>query len=304
MMVSATTKMMTHMNFWFLLFIASAFFASSDATVVTTKKSISVGKGKVNYYYDDSGGDSCDTVLFIAAGTAMRADSYVNLATDIVNGHPSLVVAIVDDNPHWIMKQNPTKFSDVVNGIAANLSEYIPACSADSNPDFLVGGHSAGGEGSILALIQGKLNFDPVGYIGLSPFIAPKTGTIDIPTLFWGFSRTSCCVIKDWASLRAYGNSNPDQRVFYQLQTHNWNLLFGGPHCSYTDKGCPGWNWIPFLKACHGTKTQAQEISPAVATSIHVFIQQIKDGNNFSSAAPFQANQLDGTKLFFGSEAV
>ena len=310
-----------------LLFHANNNNGVVEAEIVTTEKSLKIkeGKGRFNYYYDDTT-MTCKTIFFLGAGTAMRADSYQNISTEIVNAvkgegedtdNAGIIVIVVDDHPGFITKQNPKKYAAIVNEIAQNLSTYIPVCrgagsggSSLEEIDILIGGHSASGEGSIKALLQDRfVAFKPVGYVGLSPFMpfmVPK-GTIDIPSLMWGFSRTSCMVVKDWAALRGYKISNPTQRVFYQYQTDNLNSLSGGPHCSYTDHGCPAWNNFKWLKACHGTQEQSDTIPSAVAASINVFLKQIKGNNNNNGSflsEPFEAIKIEGAKLYVNEQTV
>ena len=301
-----------------LLFHANNNNGVVEAEIVTTEKSLKIKKGRFNYYYDHTT-MTCKTLFFLGAGTAMRADSYQNISTEIVNAvkgegedtdNAGIIVIVVDDHPGHITKQNPKKYAAIVNEIAQNLSTYIPVCGGSSleEIDILIGGHSASGMGSIKALLQNRLAFKPVGYVGFSPFyLIGKLGQIDIPSLMWGFSRTSCGVVKDWAALRGYKISNPTQRVFYQYQTDNLNFLSGGPHCSYTDKGCPGWNIFKWLKFCHGTQEQIDTIPSAVAASINVFLEQIKGNNNNNGSflsEPFEAIKIKGAKLYVNEQTV
>jgi hypothetical protein len=263
----------------FILLILFLWSTAGVVVVTTITYHLGTDGGGFDYYYDDEA--VCETVLFLAVGTAMSTTDYSHLSLDVVEHHPSMVVVIVDPAPGNMKKQDPKRFAETVNRIVSSS-----ALDCD-NPAYLVGGHSGGGEGAMRALPL--LAFEAIGFVGLDPFQIPDNLTIDIPALFWGFLSTSCGVPASGAARRGYQQSNASHRVFYQVQTNNWNAL-GGPHCVFTDHGC--------ADMCN--PPDQQWVKEAVATTIHVFVQRLEtfSRNAFQDACP------PDTKLFFNEDSV
>lgn len=204
-------------------------------------------KGKLQAYYDDSSLSSCcDAVVLLNVGTAMTVGAYSDLATSIVQQSSGTVTIIMDTNPGWIQKQNGDLFVQVANAIASNLTDLVPSSCCEHEPrnGYFIGGHSGGGEGAVRALMSSDLSFLVAGFIGLAPYKIEDKGesrmSIEISSLLWGFSQTTCAVNREQAALAAYNVSPTTSRVFYDVQTNNRNPMFGGPHCSFTDNGCVG----------------------------------------------------------------
>lgn len=276
----ANTKQMktSALNLAFLIYCL--FGAASAGSVMSSEKNfetIKNVKGRYQYYYDEN--SECDELLIINVGTAMSVSSYSNLGKEIAEG-TSTIAIIVDNAPNSIVKTSEKSFAKFTNAIVKNISDLIPACKTMPKNGIFIGGHSAGGQATIIALEKNLLDFDVQGYIGLAPYevIAEDTWSlkppfykeamsISVPALLWGFSKTSCAVSRDNAAVAAYKISSPEAgRVYYEVQTDNFNTLTGGPHCSFANSGCAGmcsggskYSFIPkevahsiglFAKAC------------------------------------------------------
>jgi hypothetical protein len=78
------------------------------------------------------------------------------------------------------------------------------------------------------------------GYVGLDPYQITQNDPIPIemPSLFWGFNKTTCAVNINQAAKAGYNNSNSTHRIFYQVQSNHDCELMGGPHCSFANNGC------------------------------------------------------------------
>mmetsp|Transcript_12198 Transcript_12198/g.25952 ORF Transcript_12198/g.25952 Transcript_12198/m.25952 type:complete len:302 (-) Transcript_12198:72-977(-) len=225
-----------------LFILHSILFACASATSVISsgRKTIRGVRGQyIHYHAEDS---TCDSVVMLNVGTAMGVGAYSNLAADIVQQDSNTVVIIIDNSPGIIVKTSEKNFAGIANAIADDLPNIVSVCKALPTNKIIVGGHSAGGMATVVAIQKKLLNFDVAGYIGLAPYqIKEKSMSIDVPSLLWGFSKTSCAVTYTQAALAAYQISDPDKgRVFYQVQTNNWNTLTGGPHCTFTNSGCAG----------------------------------------------------------------
>lgn len=265
-----------------LFLIATASFlgsssVSADTAIVNEKGAISEGAYK--YFYDSSIPNACETVLLIGVGTAMGVEDYDNLATAISTGQP-ITTVISDHNPRFFVKLSERKFEKYYNAMVPSLQSIIPACKDVKYPKILVGAHSASGQASIKALP--KLKPQPDGYIGLDPFkINEKRMKIDpsIPTLDWGFSKTTCQVKVEQAAKPAYEISSPKHRVFYRVDNPKVGGFFGRPaiaHCVFTDKGC--------AVVC-GLRSGGTWVISAVADSIHKFVAIVKGGGSIVKSA-------------------
>ena len=271
---------------------------------------------------DSSDSSACETVVLLIVGTAMSVGGYVDLAQAIVKqgsrSGSSTVVAIMDDNLHGIQKQSGNKAANVANAVVTNLSKYVPVCSSQAVAGgvptrFFFGGHSAGGGGAMnvmnaLPLNTKPLDFDVAGFIGLSPFgmkkhlPLQKHLSLHIPTLLWDFSLMSCFVCPKTAAQQVYNSVSPTvPRFFYQLQTKNTlNVVLGGDHCSYTDRGCFG--------MCSGGKTGRSFMHTAVAKSIDTFIRatisEQYERSQFLLDSDNEQQMNNNVKLYSGMEEV
>ena len=228
--------------------------------------------------------------MFLGVGTAMSVQDYDGLAADIVADKP--IITIVSDHaPRFFVKLSSRSFRKYYNAMTKSLEHLVPVCKG-KKPLILVGAHSASGQASIKALPD--LVPQPDGYVGLDPFSINEKMTISpsIPTLEWGFAKTTCAVKIDQAAKAAYEISSKDHRVFYRIDNVSKEIA----HCVFTDKGCA------FI--C-GKKEDGEWVRGAVAQSIHKFVQSIKSGL-FYRKAEFSLPGVDSSlfSLFVNTDEV
>lgn len=265
-MRALTLKARICVFFSFIYLMKAAFVAATDSKTTIVAKNGSIEEGAYKYIYDDSMPNACDTVLFIGVGTAMNVNDYDNLSTEIVSGK-SIVAIVSDHNPNFFVKLSAKKFARYYNQMVDSIQVLIPACEGREDPLIMVGAHSASGQAAITALPM--LKHKPDGFVGLDPFqINVKKLKIDesIPTLDWGFAKTTCAVTIDKAAKAAYKISSNKNRIFYRVN----NISRGIAHCVFTDKGCT------FI--C-GLKGDGGPVIPAVAHSIGIFVDAVKSGS-------------------------
>jgi hypothetical protein len=292
------------MNHSFLQFAAVLihgilFGASKAGAAVVTGTKKTLQQGQLQYHYDNSSDAPCQTVVIINVGTFMSVTDYKKLGSALaIKGSEEGVVAIImDSNPGVITKQSGPKFTKLGNAIYQQIGDLVPACKDASAPQFVIGGHSGGGEGAVRAMVDGMLTFDVAGYVGLAPYkISESKYDIQVPALLWGLSTMSCGVNPEDAAIAAYNIAPLTNRVFYQVQTFNWNKLLGGPHCSFTDKGCG----VPGIRLCSGDP-EYDYMPDAVGQSLAKFVNAIAL-QNFSKAG-FELD-LDGIDLFVNQDEV
>ena len=250
------------------------------STVVSNTTQIK--EGIFRYHYD-SNVSRCSVVTLIGVGTTMKVEDYDLLAIEIAKAKPGVIAGIIDHAPGNPIKISAKKFSKLADALTSRIHELVPICkdrdtSSGSNhhnqqPKFVVGGHSASGGAAMRSLLS--LNVSPLGFIGLSPFrITGDMVHINIPSLFWGFSKATCGVDVEYAADQAYDLSSPENgRVLYQL--HNPS---GKPsHCIFGDNGC--------LPICPSSNSEEYEwIRPAVGDSVGRFLHAI-EMKTFTEAA-------------------
>lgn len=290
------------------------------AQVVSGTKDVMKGVeriGKIRYhYFDDSTGSivntasrPCSDILMIGVGTAMKVQDYDNLAESIVTKAetPSLVVVISDSNPGDInfIKKNSTKYANLAKGIRDQLnSGIIPVCTGQQdNLNFLIGGHSASGQAALGAVQKGLYDFVPDGFVGLDPYEIDKRtmnfgSPLQLPTLSWGFDRTTCLVQVQKAARGAYKLSSPDVgRVLYLIDNEHNSMT----HCSFTDSGCG----VGFVEVCP-TNHKFEWVYESVAESINLFVNALKtDGASISKENFELPSTVSGNaSLFVNSDDV
>lgn len=244
---------------------AKNYTAQSTSTIITHRGDIP--EGIFQYFYDHSVPNPCDTVLFLGVGTAMGVGDYNKLSTLIVDGK-EIITIVMDHNPGWFVKLSATKFANLYNRLVSSFLHLVPVCEGRRHNLILLGGHSASGQAAVEALPN--LKRKPDGFIGLDPFqINQETMRIEdsIPTLDWGFARTTCGVNIEQAAKALYQLSNHKHRLFYRVNNTVQSTNDGVAHCVFTDKGCG--------IVC-GTRGKGDWIPFAVAHSIHLFVDAIK----------------------------
>mmetsp|Transcript_29101 Transcript_29101/g.40917 ORF Transcript_29101/g.40917 Transcript_29101/m.40917 type:complete len:287 (-) Transcript_29101:3777-4637(-) len=252
------------LEFVVALLAAIVLYSSPTEAKVLSNTAIVDGKGRIRFTYDASVDDQCTSVLLLGVGTVMGIGSYDSQASDIVSGK-SVVAVFVDHAWMWPFKTNSKRYATVVDKVAENLSDLIPICKAPPKDGFFIGGHSASGQAAYGALSLIK-NLTPTGFIGLSPFKMTKKMSIDIPALFWGFSKTTCAVTVTQAAQKGYEISDDSKRVFYQVDNSK-----GTPkHCMFTNSGC--------TVVCPASKKYV-DIQKTVGGSVEPFITAANSGS-------------------------
>ena len=88
---------------------------------------------------------------------------------------------------------------------------------------------------------------------------------------------------------------NSTWRVFYQVQTDNWNTVTGGPHCSFTDSSCLG--------MCGGSKSMKDLVHDGVGESVKVFIEKAAHGIK-KSDFELKNTSSETVKLFVNQDQI
>jgi hypothetical protein len=252
-------RLLTTPILFYWLFVPVSGVYTNDKEIVTATASF-WNKGKVRYYYHDSHKEApCQNWILLGVGTAMSVDDYSRLSRAIVRHNPDWAVLVLDPNPYVPIKLLSFQYKALVNHLSHSSNETLfPACSAPPS-QIVIGGHSAAGRA---AMVRGGYDFEPAAQVGLDPWwICPESSNqapglrssafcagrsaspmIDetLPSLFFGFTQTTCGVDPSIASVSAYTRTGPDHHVLYQVHNDNTAPSTTYNHCSFTDHGCPG----------------------------------------------------------------
>lgn len=303
----------------------------TNVSVTSCTKDVK-GRGKIRYHFSETESASseatstqasaCQTILIMGVGTTMSVEDYDLLSSDIVLSMynasrvvGSMVVIISDSQLRRPFKNDVRKNANLTETIISQLSTLVtPICSGntkDSSPVFIVGGHSASGKASFAAVpLLLSMNIKIHGFFGLDPFYfaakgaksdveveAKKPIILDIPSLYWGFSQTTCFVRTKNAALQAYELSNSNQRILYQIQNkpHNDKEIAGVDttidHCFFADNGCSG---------CTGTsKIVAEHVRQAVSLSFQSFVGIIQSNHQKQPGDDAGSSPFDGKRRIF-----
>jgi len=294
----------------------------------TTGQEQLIGKIKYFYSYDPNETDvsknesPCSDIVVMGVGTAMKVDDYDALSQRVVEKAPGMVFIVSDSNPGRMIKLSPEQYALLFKNIQQRVGEWIPICRDDANTtntkqrNFFIGGHSASGQAALVAAQQ-KLYGEtsaPNGFIGLDPYdISSKTmvenSPFQIPTLDWGFTKTTCLVGVDKAAKGAYDYSSPSMgRVLYRVDNANddgRSVFDNGStdtieHCVFTDEGCG----VGFITVCptESNQTNRDVLFDAIAESIQIFVtvvreqqqeqEQEEQPGNSSASSPFSKQQF------------
>jgi len=225
----------------------------------------------------------------------MTVRDYDKLSAHIAAGS-STVVLIIDHNEHNFQKTSPQKYAQLVNAIHNQISSLVPICM-EQEPLLLIGGHSSSGEAAILALNTGLLEFHPDGWVGLDPYdLSPQViGSnlhMGIPSINWGFSKSTCLVATDKAAKAAYGLANPHSRVLYMIQNDEKECKI--THCVFSDHGCG---------IICSLKEKNDWILTDIARSVHLFVDAVANQIPFDRSH-FQMGMETRIKLYMNEEQV
>jgi len=266
-----------------LAFVESATMIQENGSIVISKdkredKRVGIftvtKKGNYRYTYDADVADNCESVVLIAVGTAMKTDQYDILAK-LVSADKPIVTVFFDPNPGNMVKFDRTKYSNFYKAFTADIGVMLPMVCENKSPKIIAGGHSAGGQGGLQAMMQEGVS--PDGWVGLDPFQASPRKTLkapatiihpDLPVLSWGFERTTCMVTVAVAGRSEYELSGTTNRIFFKA--NNVDRKIG--HCEFTDTGCYG-GLIPFCP-------RPGDAKGVIAESIQVFAATIVEGGS------------------------
>lgn len=263
--------------------------------------------GRIRYHYDDSFRDAsesrrCTHIIIVGVGTAMTVDQYDGIAEHIVT-NSSTVYITSNHNMNGIVKASAIQFADLINAIYEQLEVLVPICSSTANTSyvandgnhilprisstkaklFIVGGHSSSGQAAFEAVQKDLLQFHPFALLGLDPYqISPPHGTaplLPLPSLFWGFTTTTCFVHVESAARGAYQQSSPEfGRVLYAIDNRPDTIRSHMTHCVFTDHGCGAASII----VCP-TQSSFDWVYDSVAQSVRQFIGALDSEEPFRS---------------------
>ena len=246
--------------------------------------------GVIRYHYDETM-SSCHNLLLLGVGTFMSVTDYDKISKKIASKN-AIVVIVADHNVNRIIKTSPQKYALLNNEVMHQLSQLLPSIcgnvsSNDTNVRLLFGGHSASGQAAIQAWQQGLLNTGrrSVAFLGLDPYeisnatIDQRVGLV-IPSLTWGFTKTTCLVNTEKAAMAAF-EMTKSLRVLYAIDNVD-KLCATMTHCAFTNQGCG-------LFVC-STNAKFEWIHDAVAESIGIFLEGIR------GAFPFDHSHFEPAK--------
>jgi hypothetical protein len=242
----------------------------------------------------------------------MTTGDYDEIAKDMTKGQ-NVTAIISDPVPGLPVKLSAMLFARQVNAIVHNIANLIPsACGNVKHAPrmVIIGGHSASGSAAFRAVLANLFTgFEPAGFLGLDPWPVrcnndddDKYGTMQLPSMYWGFSQTTCWVNVANAAKAAYSRTNHEHRVLVQIQNDNPNNNSTAimKHCSFTDTGCPACG----IDHDYNTQEEVMGIREGVGSTLRVFLQAVVtdnfDRSLFEEALSFKV----ATKLFVGRDNV
>jgi hypothetical protein len=265
------------------LLLCFLLFRAVSTAVIATKKDVIESNGdrvgQIKYHYENTAQlRHCSFALVVGVGTSMGVDDYDNIARLITEG-TSIVVITVNHEVGDIIKTSALKYARLVNELWHQLEDLIPVCDS-STARIILGGHSASGQAALEAIQKGLFEFHPAAFVGFDPYritattMENKLLPASLPTLYWGFSDTTCFVQVNQAALGAYRlSSSHGGRVLYTIDNRNNRIT----HCVFTDKGCG----MRVFTVC-GTNKGFDWVYDSVAESIHRFVDALDARKDFS----------------------
>jgi hypothetical protein len=239
--------------------LALVAFGFSGAQANYFDKTTSIGQYRV--YYKSPSPSTCEAFV-LGVGTAMSRDSYDNLAAAMSNY--GYVVVIMDHQPGSMTKTDATKYKNCVIEVQNNILGWVSSTGITSIANWILGGHSAGGQAAQNAVSANPGLADAI--FSIDPYNCSGAGSVSVPALYWGFNVTTCFVTQEDAAEAAYYGSL-EERAFYRAKKIN---SFGpcgySPkyyHCSFADGSCP---------ACTNCMTTPSTFYTDIAKSVNKFI--------------------------------
>ena len=152
------------------------------------------------------------------------------------------------------------------------MIQHEPDCKCTSIDKWIIGGHSASGQVAHKAIHAYKSLAD--AEIGLDPFDCGDEVTNDLPSLFWGFAKTTCHVNYEKSAQACYVRTNQKNRVYYRVDVPKvWNICGHQPlyyHCSFCDHGSI---------ICNNCAETPATFYVDVANSIRKFVDAVKNND-------------------------
>lgn len=262
------------------LLAGAALLTWSSAQAASFDQNLSAGQVRVHYPQKTG---SCDAVL-LGVGTAMSRDSYDKLSEQLI-GH-GYVVAILDHAPGELVKTSASKYANLVNALKNQLPGWLAGrgTCAGGVAHWVLGGHSAGGQAAHNAVVSDSGLADAM--FNIDPYDISGSGSVNVPTLNWGFDVTTCFVEKNKAAKAAYQKSTGPRAFVRVAKQYSWGPCGYSPkyfHCSFCDGHCP---------ACTNCMTTPDHFFVDVGRSVNRFIQAAfykpwsKSALTFSSTTP------------------
>jgi len=249
-----------------------------------------LGTGKIRVFYKSPSPATTDAIV-LGVGTAMSPDSYDNLANALIAY--GYVVVIVDHQPGNMTKTDATKYKACVIEVQNNILSWLSGTACKSITNWILGGHSAGGQAAQTAVAADPTLADAI--FSIDPYNCSGVAAVSVPALYWGFDVTTCFVTKaDAAKAAYYGSSN--LRAFYKVASvYSWGPCGYSPkyfHCSFTDGDCP---------ACTNCMTTPSYFFTDIAKSVNKFINAAFYGT--WSKANVKVSTTTPTTLYVDSDA-
>lgn len=226
--------------------LSSLLFACGNSARVAEKASegsssagstlIKNDKGYFKVYWPAPTSGSCSAVLF-SVGTAMGQHEYPQIAEALTAR--GILVGIVDPQPGSMTKLDVDKLTAAFTEAKANLLQWSGGACGSVNT-WLMGGHSAGG-GTAHKVFEANAGMTDAVF-SVDPFAKGDLGgNIQLPGLYWGFSKSSCFVDPKDSSEAGYVRSQSGKRVLAKVTvTKKFTMCGSEPdyfHCSISD-GC------------------------------------------------------------------
>lgn len=222
----------------------------------------SLDEGKIRIHIPENLKESCSAIL-LGVGTAMGANGYDKLSHAINDyGH---VTVILDHAPGNMMKTDASRYTALAQKVKDELLNWLIDTPCKGIDYWIMGGHSAGGQAAQNAIAQNSGLAD--GIFSIDPYNGKDTDHVNVPAVYWGFSRTTCFVEVNDAAKETYKRSE-DRRAFYRVNTkYTWGPCGYSPkyfHCSFCDGHCP---------ACTNCKSTPDHFFRDVAKSVDLFVK-------------------------------
>jgi hypothetical protein len=175
---------------------------------------------------------------FCSAWVRATRGNYRTLAGQIVSyGYVFVVTDSAPGDPFG--KADPAKYAALVKDLKNNLLSWTSA-QCNNLSHWIIGGHSASGQGAHAALSADATLADAV--FSADPYDCSSLGNIQVPALYWGFSSPTCLVNPNAAAKACYARTSITAgRAMHKVQVTMKLALCGlvpnYHHASFIDYG-------------------------------------------------------------------